>query len=236
MIKYIHFTELFDADRLKKDVERLESGAWKDHYNHSNYTGRWSTLQLRSINGSLENNTAIHAGALQGGNVFKDSVLMKECPYIKKIVDHFKMEKTAVRLMKLDAGANIKPHSDPGLNFEDGEVRIHIPAITNSQLHFFLESDRLVMEEGSCWYLNLALQHSVRNEGSAGRVHLVIDGIVNDWVKAYFAQPQHRAVYMQSLPHKDHSREDKIKIIAQLRQMNTDTGNRLADEMEMSLQ
>lgn len=236
MIKYIHFADFFDAARLKREVQKLESGAWKDHYNRSNYTGSWSTLQLRSINGSLDNNTAIHAGALQGEHVFKDSVLMNECPYIKEVVDHFKMEKTTIRLMKLEAGANIKPHRDPGLNFEEGEVRIHIPVITNPQLHFFLESDRLIMEEGSCWYLNLALQHCVRNEGSAARVHLVIDGIVNDGLQAYFAQPQHKAVYMTPPLPGEHSREDKIKIIAQLRQMKTDTGNRLADEMEDSLQ
>ncbi|RYF90235.1 MAG: aspartyl/asparaginyl beta-hydroxylase domain-containing protein [Chitinophagaceae bacterium] len=211
----------------------LQAGLWKDHYNRSNYEGSWSTLQLRSVDGSLNNNTAIHAGA---ENIFKDTPLMEKCAYIKQVVDFFKIEKTAVRLMKLNAGAVIKPHSDPGLNFEEGELRLHIPVITNDQLFFYLQEERLQMEEGTAWYMNLSLQHSVRNEGKTDRVHLVIDGIVNDWLKAYFNEPQHFKAEMEAPAAKDYSTADKRKIIEQLRQMNTETGNRLAVEMEADLQ
>jgi len=235
MIRYIRFNQTFDAALLQQEVAALEAGLWKDHYNQSNYEGSWSTLQLRSINGLIGNNTSIQVTALQHNNGYADTELMKLCPYTKQVIDFFEMEKTSVRFMKLDAGAIIKQHSDPDLNYEEGEVRIHVPVVTNPQLYFYLEEERLVMEEGSSWYMNLSLQHKVRNEGDRARIHLVIDGIVNDWVKNYFAATEHIRRDMEPPAKKAYSRQDQEKIIAQLRAMNTDTGHRLADEMETAL-
>lgn len=237
MIKYIRFTNHFDAEKMKQELNTLETGLWRDHYNRNNYEGSWSTIQLRSVNGQLDNNTAIQSSALQGDHTFKDTPLLDHCPYIKEVIGFFKMEKTAVRLMKLDAGAVIKPHSDHCLNFEEGEVRIHIPVITDTQVKFFLEEEQIPMQEGSCWYLNLSLQHSVNNESNTDRVHLVIDGIVNDWLKEYFGDGQHHTIEMEDRSSEvKYSSEDKLKIITQLRLMGTETGDKLADEMQASLQ
>ena len=145
-------------------------------------------MQLRSVNGLADNNTAIQSGALQGGHAFKDTPLLTQCAYIKEVIDFFKMEKTTVRLMKLDAGAVTKPHNDHDLNFEEGEVRLHIPVHTNAEVKFLLKDEVIPMKEGSCWYLNLSLKHSVANESNINRIHLLIDGIVNNWLKDYFAR------------------------------------------------
>jgi quercetin dioxygenase-like cupin family protein len=145
------------------------------------------------------------------------------------------MEKTAVRLMKLDAGAIIKPHSDHKLNFEEGEVRLHIPVVTNPQVKFYLEAERLVMEAGSCWYLNLARQHEVINDGPTARIHLVIDGLVNDWLAAYFHNGAHRQRAEALPPLPPFSPDDQRRIIAQLRHLRTATADALADEMEAAL-
>ena len=236
LIKYIQLDEMFDVALLKKEVELLNASHWKAHYNKNNYEGDWSTIQLRSINGSVDNNTAIQPGALQNGSVFKDTMLMELCPYIKQLTGQFKMEKTAVRLMKLNAGAVIKPHKDDALHFEEGEVRIHIPVTTSPEVYFFLEEERIVMEEGTCWYLNLSLEHSVRNNGKSDRVHLVIDGVVNDWLRELFNQPhKKKASLADDALTPGYSPEDKWKIIAQLRSMGTETGHKLADDMEASL-
>lgn len=235
LIRHIQFAETFQVQKLQQEVCALEANLWKDHYNTTNYQGSWSTIQLRSVNGSLYNNTAMAHSAIQNGTGFRDTPLMQCCPYIKEVSDFFEMEKTAIRLMKLDAGAIIKPHSDPNLNFEDGEIRIHIPVFTNPQLFFYLDGERVWMEEGSCWYMNLSLQHSVRNEGSSSRIHLVIDGIVNDWVKEYVARPQHSIAYTGPAPAPGYNLHDQQKIIAQLRLLNTETAHRLADEMETQL-
>lgn len=222
---------------MQQELAMLEDELWKNHYNKNNYEGNWSTIQLRSVNGRTDNNTAVQLVGLQGGNAYMDTPLMDKCPYIKSVLEHFKIDKTAVRLMKLGAGAIIKPHVDDALNFEEGEVRIHVPIITNNDVKFYLEGERLIMEEGSCWYLNLSRQHSVLNEGNADRIHLVIDGIVNDWLQEYFNSNHPEQVLMHDqVSGPVYSREDKIKIISQLRSMQTEVGNRLADEMEATLE
>lgn len=232
MIRYIQFNKTFDAAKLQQEVGALEAGYWKDHYNKNNYEGSWSTLQLRSINGIIGNNTAIVSTGLEAASQFADTELMDLCPYTRSVIGFFEMEKSSIRFMKLESGAVIKPHSDPDLNYEEGEVRIHIPVITNEQLYFYLEDERIVMEEGSCWYMNLSLQHSVRNEGATPRIHLVIDGIVNNWLKTWMDSREHTRVEMQPPAPKTYSASEQQLIIAQLRSMNTETSNRLADEME----
>ena len=235
MIKHIRFQQQFDAGKLQQEVARLETAVWSEHYNRRSYEGNWSTLQLRSLHGQLENNAAVPVGTTPGDNAFQDTEVLARCPYHREVIDFFRMEKTSVRLMKLDAGAIIKPHHDHDLNYEQGEVRLHIPVTTNPQLEFYLEDERLLMAEGSCWYLNLTLEHQVINAGPTPRVHLVIDGLVNDWLRAYFHDPQHRQVTMAAPQRPQPSREDQLRIIAQLRQHQTATADKLADEMQAAL-
>ncbi|WP_157807402.1 aspartyl/asparaginyl beta-hydroxylase domain-containing protein [Hymenobacter chitinivorans] len=236
MIQYIRFDQQFDAARLQQEVARLTTALWQDHYNRGGYEGSWRTLQLRALHGQLTNNVASHAGTLPDAAAFRDTPLLAQCPYTKEVLDFFQIEKTAVRFMQLDAGAVIKPHCDPDLNFEQGEVRLHIPVLTNPQLHFYLEEERLVLDEGSCWYLNLSRPHQVKNEGATARVHLVLDGIVNDWLRQYFQHSGHRVVRRpEPLPNEQYSREDQHTIIAQLRLLRAATADKLADEMEAAL-
>lgn len=236
MIKYIHLHTQFDSVKLQQELAGLETSLWKEHYNRSHYEGNWTTLQLRSVNGDTGNNTAIQASSLATDLAFKDTPLLALCPYMKEVIDFFEIEKTAVRLMKLDAGAVIKPHRDHGLNFEQGEVRLHIPVSTHPKVKFLLDEEQLPMQEGSCWYLNLSLTHSVDNESDSSRVHLVIDGIVNDWLKNFFCGQEHHAVMCDEAKDDPHSPEEKRNIIYALRQMHTEVADRLADEMEASLQ
>ena len=45
---------------------------------------------------------------------------------------------------------------------------------------------RIVLDAGSAWYLRLSDPHSVVNNGSADRVHMVIDATVNPWIETLF--------------------------------------------------
>jgi len=62
------------------------------------------------------------------------------------------------------------------------------------------------------------------------RIHLVVDAVVNDWVKELFAQP---AVRKKEMDEPGYDPDTKQQIIARLREMNTETANRLANEMEV---
>jgi hypothetical protein len=92
----------------------------------------------------------------------------------------------SVRLLSLAPGSFIREHSDHALGYEDGEIRIHIPIRTNPGVEFYVCGERLLLEEGECYYVNVNLPHRVNNRGAAARVHLVIDAEVNDWVRELF--------------------------------------------------
>lgn len=232
MIKYLQLNQRFDVQQMQQEVALLESDLWKVHYNTAHYEGGWTILPLRSINGSIDNIISIHSTSAETIPAYKDAVLLEQCNYIRSVLDFFECEKTAVRLMKLHAGAVIKEHSDHDMSFEDGEVRLHIPVITNTAVEFFLADERILMQEGECWYMNLTLKHRINNNSNIDRVHLVIDCKVNDWIKEQFAQNALSRKEAAQEEKRNHSNEEKLKIIAQLRLLNTSTANELADKME----
>jgi hypothetical protein len=234
MLKYLQVQHWFDAEKIKAEVAQLEAGLWMQHYNKSHYEGGWTVLPLRSINGSPDNIVSVHASA-GTANQYVDTALLESCPYIKTVLSFFACEKTAVRLMKLYAGAVINEHRDQEMSFEEGEVRFHIPVVTNPGVEFYLDGERVPMQEGECWYLNLSLKHRVSNTGTADRVHLVIDCKVNDWINNLFAQNAEVQKQIDNEQPTDHDAEAKRKIIRELRNLNTPTALALAEKMENEL-
>jgi Aspartyl/Asparaginyl beta-hydroxylase len=232
MIKYLQLQQQFEAGKMQHEVARLEAEFWQPHYNKSHFEGEWTILPLRSINGSIENIISIHDSDTNNLNRYQDTVLLENCKYIKSVLDFFECEKTSVRLMKLAASAVIKEHRDHELSFEDGEVRFHIPVVTNTRVEFYLDDERVTMLEGECWYLNLSLMHMVKNSGTTARVHLVIDCVVNDWVKKLFSDHSLARKDISDEKVHDYSKEDKLKIIGELRRSNTPTALELAAKME----
>ena len=106
---------------------------------------------------------------------------------------------TSVRLLRLAARSNIREHKDYNLGFEDGEMRIHVPVLTNLDVAFFLAGERVIMQEGEAWYLDLNLAHRVENQSDTDRIHLVIDCFVNDWVRELFPPEMARTPIRQQI-------------------------------------
>jgi hypothetical protein len=225
MIKYLQLPFYFDARRMQQEVQQLAGNRWKLHYQKLHYQGEWSAIPFRSIDAATDNIMI----APQENAEYKDTVFLDECPYIKEVLQTFDCPMMAVRLLKLDAGAIIKEHRDQDLYFEKGEIRLHIPVITHEQVEIYLDKERLLLKEGECWYMNFNLPHSILNNSPVNRIHLVIDAQVNDWVKQVFTQP---AVVKKNIEQPGYDDATKKAIIAQLRSLNTETSNRLADEME----
>ncbi|KAA5536461.1 aspartyl/asparaginyl beta-hydroxylase domain-containing protein [Taibaiella lutea] len=245
MIKYLKTSLVFDSVTLQNEFRSHQDNNWKSHYNKSQYEGDWTILPLRSINGNPHNVISTHI--LPKGLSYQNTPLLKQCPYIQSVIESFKCEKTSIRLMKLNAGARIKEHTDHDMNMEAGEARFHIPVQTNKDVAFYIMEDRIPMSAGECWYLNLSLPHKVHNAGSEDRIHLVIDCVVNDWVKALLTEkgiirkdidkmPEPRAAATKrnniESPGSPINLADKAKIIAELRSMNTNAALQLADSME----
>jgi mannose-6-phosphate isomerase-like protein (cupin superfamily) len=176
----------FDPERLKADLDQILPDDWLPHFNDRYYEGDWSGVALRSV-GGVTNRLYPDPAAKEP---FADTDILARCPNIQQALREFKCQMNSVRLLRLGPGSRIREHKDYNLSFEDGEIGIHIPIITNTLVQFFLKGEKLVMKEGECWYLNLNLPHRVENFSTIPRIHLVIHGIVNPWVRSIMKSDQ----------------------------------------------
>ena len=232
VLKYLQLPFVFNAALLQKEVGGLSNNIqWVNHYQTLHYEGEWSAIPLRSVGGSADN-IIIHPTQ---DVTYKDTVYLKRCPYIQQVLQKFACPLKEVRLLKLDAGAIIKDHRDVELNFESGEIRLHIPVVTHPDVEFYLDNERMDLKEGECWYMNFNLPHRISNNSPVNRVHLVIDAEVNDWVKELFTNS---AIVVKKETEDfsaEHSPEVKRQMIIRFREMNTLIANQLADALEIEL-
>jgi quercetin dioxygenase-like cupin family protein len=180
--KYLQFPFQFDEQRLVADLSRAMEAEWVPHFNTGGYSGNWKAVSLYAKDGNEQH---IFAHTTDNSEI-SETPLMKECPYFKEVLDSFLFPILSVRLLRLEAGAEIKPHTDYELGYEDGQFRLHIPVVTNPGIEFILDGERLTMLPGECWYTNVNFVHSVANHGTTDRVHLVIDGVRNAWTDELF--------------------------------------------------
>lgn len=172
----------FEPARLKQDLALIAADEWTPHYNERDFGGQWTGVSLRSAAGSQRD---LNAGP-PGNAHFTDTPLLARCPYFREVLVGLQCPLKSVRLLALAPGSFIREHSDQALGYDDGEIRIHIPIQTNPGVEFYVCGERLLLEEGQCYYINVNLPHRVNNRGDAARIHLVIDAEVNDWVRSLF--------------------------------------------------
>ncbi|MBN3584191.1 aspartyl/asparaginyl beta-hydroxylase domain-containing protein [Algoriphagus aestuarii] len=171
----------FDVQKLQKEVEGLDHIGWTEHFVRHNYKGDWSVIPLTAQEG--RNHPVLMASAIPNGGKFIPTPYLALCPYISSVLESFLCEKSSVRLMKLTPGSEIKRHQDYDL--DETEVRIHLPVFTNEKVSFLVNDVPVKMMEGECWYLRLSDPHQVENKGDSARIHLVLDLVLNDWLKSY---------------------------------------------------
>lgn len=170
----------FDVGRLRDDLHTALARSWGEHHKRIHYESGWSGLALRSISGDVIDLKASRV------HEFRDTEVLAACAYFREVVETFECPVKSVRLLRLAAGTRVRMHVDDGLGYDFGMVRIHIPIVTNPDVRFVLAGTRLKLEEGAAWYVDTSYPHSVANDGDADRVHLVLDCIVDDWLKAQF--------------------------------------------------
>jgi hypothetical protein len=182
MLNYIQLPLNFDPAPLKTDLELIAAGEWTPHFNTDYFEGEWSVAPLRSIGGAINQ---IYPDPTKGDQ-FADTELLARCPNIRSVLSEFRCPLLSARLLKLAAGSVIREHKDYNLGYENGEIRLHLPVQTHPAVEFHLAGERIVMNEGECWYLNFNLPHRVANPSPADRIHLVIDCVLDDWLRAQF--------------------------------------------------
>lgn len=228
--KYLKFPMQFDEQRLVKDLSRAMQSDWIPHFNTGGYTGNWNALSLYAKDGNEQN---IFAFSTDQSSI-SETPLMKECTYFKEVLDSFKFPILSVRLLRLEAGAEIKPHTDHELGYEDGQFRLHIPIVTNPGIEFILDGEQLTMLPGECWYTNVNFVHSVANRGTEDRVHLVIDGERNAWTdELFFAQAPESS--FEANREEDLSDETIIRILEEMKSNPQMAGHPIIEELERKL-
>lgn len=170
----------FDPLRLAADAARFIGGEWQPHFNIHYYQGDWSVIPLRAVK---DGRSAIFPD-IEAPHGYINTPLMDRCRYVPELLKSFECELQTVRFLKLSAGSIIRRHRDYELGLEDGFVRIHVPAATNKEVDFVLDGVSVPMLPGEAWYLNVNRYHSVTNGGKTDRIHLVIDCVVNDWMRS----------------------------------------------------
>lgn len=221
------FSFRFDGDKLLKDLAYIQE-KWVGHFNTGYYDGDWSGIPLRV---PIGRNHELSAG--DNNSQYEDIPLFKELSYFQEVVNHFQCPVTSVRLLKLSPGSVIKEHKDADLSFWYGFVRIHVPIVTNKDVNFVVDTRKLSMKPGECWFAEFCKPHSVENQGSTDRIHLVMDFEVNEWLRELFeeegilekGEQQPDAI-------EEYSEESKQLIVEELQSMNTETSAQLAREIK----
>lgn len=181
-ISFARLSCALDLASLQAEVEQLLQQQWVDHVNKKDYQGGWDVLPLRCQQQHVNAHPVLQGFAIADGDDWENLPVLQLCPTIESIFDQLQCPIKAARLMRLKAGAEIKPHRDNELSIEFGEARVHVPIHTSTAVSFIVDNKKIPMRAGELWYFNANQVHEVYNRGAEDRINLVIDCVANDWL------------------------------------------------------
>jgi hypothetical protein len=176
---------IFDVERMKAELAMLENEKWLDHYDKALADG-WTAVPLVSWDGSMDSAQSQRLGPM---GQYKRTPVIEKLPYFRSILDAFQCPHGRVRIMKMMPGTIIRPHRDIAKEvacYAFGQVRLHVPIITNAKVVFSVGGANLKLQPGRLYYVNFSKIHHVRNDGDEPRTHLVLDLEVNDFLQKVF--------------------------------------------------
>ncbi|MFN0202687.1 MAG: aspartyl/asparaginyl beta-hydroxylase domain-containing protein [Bacteroidia bacterium] len=217
---------LFDEEKLLADLATCLQTTWVSHFNTKDYAGEWTSISLQSKSGKSKDIYAFSGT----DNAYQPTELLIQCAYFQEIIASFQAPLESIRLLNLLPNSEIKTHRDPGCCYEDGVFRLHIPITTDEKVDFVIDGERLEMQVATCWYGNFNLPHSVLHRGEKPRIHLIIDGIRNEWSDELFKQIGYDFELEKQA--KQYSPETKKQMLEMLKQMNTVTARKLIEQLE----
>lgn len=188
LISFARLACIISFADLQREIAALLDNTWIDHVNRNDYHGGWDVLPLRCQRQHINAHPVLQGFAIADGNDWENLPVVVQCPEILNLLNQLQCPIKAARLMRLKAGAHIKPHRDHELSIEFGEARLHVPIHTSDAVDFFVDGKLIPMRAGELWYFNADQIHEVCNRGSDDRINLVIDCIANDWLKEQILQ------------------------------------------------
>jgi quercetin dioxygenase-like cupin family protein len=167
----------YDVDPVKTHIDNF-SDEWfintsrqDNYYVHkdtNSYFVYTTSLEWKEGQDFLTNTTSNDSGLLE---------LLE--PIISDLEKLHDGTRGMVLLIKLKAGQDIAPHKDSG-DYLMLSRRHHIPVVTTPDVFFGVGDELVNMNTGECWEINNSRVHSVNNNSSIDRVHLLIDIMPNE--------------------------------------------------------
>ncbi len=167
----------YDVGRLTEEVLALRRNPWRAQRAISQdglfqeAEIDWRIIALRSLGGDPDRTDPGGAGL----DAFADTVHLKRSPYLTEVLAGLPARLRGVRLMALGPGARIYEHRDGKVGLPWGNLRLHVPIVTNPGAIMVIGGDEVHWDAGRLWYGDFNQVHHVRNTGDESRIHLVID-------------------------------------------------------------
>jgi hypothetical protein len=168
-----------DPTPLAAEALALPAAAWEPHFHRAIYTGDWSGVALRSVGGDPSRLYPAGPG-LDPDRSWQPTPWLASCPATAAVLEALPFPITSVRMLRLGPGSEIRSHNDPGLGAAHGEVRLHLALVSGDGVSFGLAGEPVDLRPGEWWYLDLDQHHTAANRGATPRIHLVVDGLVDD--------------------------------------------------------
>ena len=146
----------------------------------------WNWLNLRSYAGHGEDIVLRYQSVegLHNPQHFFDSMncvdyfIQLLFPNTMKLVKDTFPNKQIGRIVfaQMKPGGEIKPHVDEG-RYSDNTDRYHFVIVTNPSVIFTSGDEQYHMSRGTIHWFNNHINHSVANNGTTNRIHLIVDTI-----------------------------------------------------------
>ena len=154
----------FDTARLKAEIAQFPESEWRAH--PQGFAGN-SALILVSHDGGENDDTMGAMGP---------APRLARCPYVQQVMGSFQTVIGRSRLMRLEPGAEVTPHTDIDFYWRE-RIRIHVPIVTDPSVRFNCHGLEIHMAQGEAWIFDNWRPHNVINASGIRRVHLVIDTV-----------------------------------------------------------
>ena len=175
-VRFLQLPILFDADRLAQEVAAIPESAWRPH--PSGYPGN-DALTLITNDGDPESDA-------RGGPMAPTPHLFA-CPCLMQVLGALGGTWGRSRLMRLSGDAEVTPHVDTDYYWRD-RMRVHVPIVTQPTVRFLCGDEQVNMAAGECWIFDTWSLHSVHNDATRSRIHLVADTVGGDGLLSLIEQ------------------------------------------------
>jgi len=172
----IRFNFQFDAQKMAQELKNISS-AFEPIYSRSTQDGKLMGIHL--ITSALDEEKT---------GAYRATQELKQSPYLQSVLDTFKCNKFNFRVHNLISGGKITLHRDHGKSIKDRVIRIHVPVTTNEDIYFYVNGERIQMQNGECWLADISKEHEVENRSSTDRMQLMIDCDLNEWWEKVLAE------------------------------------------------